>query len=195
MPIILASISPRRRELLNSLDWDFIVVPSEIIEKTIQGEKPEEMVLRLAKEKAKDVYKRNLNNWVIGADTVVTIDENIFGKPKDIVEAKKMLNTLQGRTHVVITAVALYSPDGRKLVAAEKTLVTFRKMTLNEIDAYIDQSEYADKAGAYAIQNKGVLLVEKINGCYFKVVGLPLQLLSTMFAKLGWSLSEQWRAK
>lgn len=195
MAIILASSSPRRRELLDSLGWRFTVVPSLINEKVILGEKPKEMVLRLADEKAADIYRQNLNNWVIGADTVVIVNDNIFGKPVDIDEAKNMLKTLQGKTHTVTTGVALYAPSGEKLVAAEETIVTFNSLTPNEIDAYLDQGEYMDKAGAYAIQNKGVLLVKKIDGCYFNVVGMPLQLLSSMFAKLGWSLSEQWRAR
>ncbi|MGI6442330.1 MAG: septum formation inhibitor Maf [Synergistaceae bacterium] len=192
MPIILASKSPRRSELLKSLGWKFEVIAPNIVENVILEEKPADMVCRLAKEKAESVYKGHKNRWIIAADTVVAIDEKKFGKPGDEVEARDMISTLQGRTHNVITGVSVISPSGSMLVSAEETEVTFRKMTENEIAVYIEQGECMDKAGAYAIQDKGVLLVEKIKGCYFNVVGLPIYLLSTMLIKLGWTLVDQW---
>lgn len=191
--IILASGSPRRRALLSELGWRFKVKPAEIKERAVAGESPEAMVLRLAEEKAADVYAKHPSCWVIGADTVVVIDGRALGKPADNADAADMIKELRGRTHTVMTGVALFAPDGRKLTAVEKTDVTFRAMTDDEAAAYVEQGESLDKAGAYAIQDKGTLLVERINGCYFNVVGLPLERLSGMFAELGWTLSEQWR--
>lgn len=188
----MASASPRRRELLASMGWNFTVEASHITEKTLFGESAEEMVCRLALSKAVDVFSRRDGFWVVGADTVVAVDGVIYGKPADNAEALDMLMNLQGRTHDVITGVALIAPDGRKKSAFEKTAVTFRAMTEEELSSYVALGESLDKAGAYAIQDKGTLLAEKINGCYFNVVGLPIRLLSEMFSDMGWSLSEQW---
>lgn len=192
MGIILASKSPRRSELLKSLGWDFEVIAPNVLEKDILNEDPEKMVCRLANEKAENVKNGHETDWIIAADTVVAIDGEKFGKPRDKEEAKSMLLALQGRTHKVVTGVSVISPTGNRLVSSEATEVTFRKMTENEIAVYVEQGECMDKAGAYAIQDKGVLLVEKIKGCYFNVVGLPVYLLSTMLIKLGWTLVEQW---
>ena len=192
MNIILASASPRRRELLSSMGWHFSVEPSYITEKTVPGESAEEMVCRLALSKADNIFSRRGGSWVVGADTVVSADGVIYGKPRNDDAALDMLMNLQGKTHSVITGVALIAPDGRKKSAFEKTTVTFRAMTREELSAYVASGESLDKAGAYAIQDKGALLVEKINGCYFNVVGLPIQLLSKMFSDMGWPLSEQW---
>lgn len=191
--IILASGSPRRRELLRSLGWNFDVEEALIEEKINAGEGPEAMVRRLAESKAAEVYSRHPRSWVIGADTTVVIDGRMLGKPVDCDDAAIMIKMLQGRTHTVMTGVALFAPDGRKLICCEKTDVTFRKLYDTEIAAYVAQGESLDKAGAYAIQERGTLLVEHIEGCYFNVVGLPLERLSKMFAVLGWPLSEQWR--
>lgn len=191
--IILASGSPRRRELLGGLGWKFKVMPSDITEEKKAGESPDVLVRRLASEKASDIAAGNSGSWVIGADTVVVIDGKVLGKPKTREEAFSMLTLLAGRTHTVCTGVAITAPDGRSLSCCEKTNVKFRPLSPNEIDAYIDQGECMDKAGAYAIQDKGTLLVERIDGCYFNVVGLPLALLSRMFADMGIGLEEQWR--
>ena len=155
--IVLASGSPRRRELLAGLGWEFRVEPSHITETKPEGETPAHLVKRLAFEKASEVAGRFPGNWVVGADTVVAIDGMILGKPKDEAEAKSMLRRLAGATHSVFTGVALI-----------------------------------DKAGAYAIQGRGTLLASRIEGCYFNVVGLPLFLLSRMFASMGAPLSAQW---
>lgn len=191
--IILASGSPRRRELLSGLGWEFCVEPSRIEEKKIDGEAPDRLVRRLAMEKAAEVASRFPGNWVIGADTVVVIGDSVLGKPHSVDEAESMLRLLSGRMHSVFTGVALISPDGRRSAEAEETRVFFRRLSLEEISAYVACGESMDKAGAYAIQDKGTLLAEKVEGCYFNVVGLPLSLLSGMFADMGITLAEQWR--
>ena len=193
MKLVLASGSPRRRQLLGELGWNFIVEPSALKESRVPGESPENMVCRLAETKAADVFSRNRDAFVIGADTVVAIDGRALGKPADEDEAVRMIEMLQGRVHTVMTGVAVLAPDGRKLLSCEKTDVTFRKLSHEEAIAYVAQGESLDKAGAYAIQEKGTLLVESIRGCYFNVVGLPLEALSKMLAELGWTLAEQWR--
>ena len=147
---------------------------------------------RLAFEKASEVAGRFPGNWVVGADTVVAIDGMILGKPKDEAEAKSMLRRLAGATHSVFTGVALIAPDGRSLSETDETKVTFRPLSDEEISAYVACGESMDKAGAYAIQGRGTLLASRIEGCYFNVVGLPLFLLSRMFASMGAPLSAQW---
>ena len=191
--IILASGSPRRRELLGGLGWNFRVIPSEIEELKKDGEFPQALVTRLASEKASDVASKHPGCWVIGADTVVVIDGKVLGKPHSREEAFDMLAGLADHEHTVCTGVSLIAPDGRRSAACEETKVSFRALTAEEINAYIDQGECMDKAGAYAIQDKGTLLVSGIRGCYFNVVGLPLTLLSKMFSDMGVSLEEQWR--
>lgn len=190
--IILASGSPRRRELLAGLGWNFEVIPPQVDEKKIDGEPPAELVKRLAEEKASSVASRFLGNWVLGADTVVALEGRLLGKPNSEGEAAEMIAELSGRTHSVFTGVALIAPDGRKLINAEETRVTFRPLGKEDILAYIALGESMDKAGAYAIQEMGTLLAERIDGCYFNVVGLPLFRVSQMFAEMGIALSEQW---
>ena len=191
--IILASGSPRRRELLAGLGWHFTVEPSEAEEKIFASESPAELVERLSSEKAFEVARRRPGFWVIGADTVVAVDGEILGKPKDRGEAFLMLKKLQGRSHSVFTGVSVIAEDCRCLTAHEETRVCFRELTDEELNAYLDCGESMDKAGAYAIQEKGTLLVTSIEGDYFNVAGLPLVTLSRLFEKLGISLSEQWR--
>ncbi len=191
--IILASGSPRRRELLAGLGWSFRVEPSHVNESRLGGETPAQLVERLACEKAAEVSSRFSGSWVIGADTVVSIDGAVLGKPGGKAEAEAMLRLLSGRTHSVFTGVALFAPDGLHSSAAEETKVTFRALNDGEIEAYADCGESFDKAGAYAIQGRGTLLVSRIDGCYFNVVGLPLFLLSGMFEEMGVPLSVQWR--
>ena len=193
MEIILASGSPRRQMLLRELGWKITIKVPCIDENALPGESPEVMVCRLAHAKALPVHKEFPGQWVIGADTVVTVGDEVLGKPSGYDDALCMIKKLQGKWHTVITGVALLAPDGRVLVEAEKTYVKFRPLDESEIVSYLDSGESFDKAGAYAIQGHGTLLVESIDGCYFNVVGLPLQRLSRMFADLGWPLSEQWR--
>ena len=179
--------------LLRELGWKITIKVPCIDENALPGESPEVMVCRLAHAKALPVHKEFPGQWVIGADTVVTVGDEVLGKPSGYDDALCMIKKLQGKWHTVITGVALLAPDGRVLVEAEKTYVKFRPLDESEIVSYVDSGESFDKAGAYAIQGHGTLLVESIDGCYFNVVGLPLQRLSRMFADLGWPLSEQWR--
>ncbi len=172
--LVLASGSPRRRELLAGLGWEFRVEPSLITETKPEGETPAHLVKRLAFEKASEVAGRFPGNWVVGADTVVAIDGMILGKPKDEAEAKSMLRRLAGETHSVFTGVALIAPDGRSLSETEETKVTFRPLSDEEISAYVACGESMDKAGAYGIQGLGKQFVEGIEGDYFNVVGLPV---------------------
>ena len=189
---ILASASPRRIELLKELGWNFTVKPSDSDEVLICGENPEDAACRLAEMKASNVAEANPGEWVVGADTLVALGTTSLGKPKNDKEAFAMIAMLQGKTHRVITAVAVISPEGEKYVEYETTNVVFRPLSDEEIDSYIALGESLDKAGAYAIQGRGMLLVERIDGCYFNVVGLPVQKLSVLLAKLGLSLREQW---
>ena len=189
---ILASASPRRIELLKELGWNFTVKPSDSEEVLICGESPEDTACRLAEMKASNVAEANPGEWVVGADTLVALGTTSLGKPKTDKEAFAMIEMLQGKTHRVITAVAVISPEGEKFVEYETTNVVFRPLSDEEIASYIALGESLDKAGAYAIQGRGMLLVERIDGCYFNVVGLPVQKLSVLLAKLGLSLREQW---
>lgn len=191
-PLLLASASPRRRALLTELGWDFKAVSSSYEELPCDRETATEMSLRFALGKALDVARTHPDSFVIGADTSVVIDGETLGKPRDEEEAFAMLSKLQGRTHEVVTAVAVISPGQKPLTAVETTKVTFRKLSEAEIKAYIATGESMDKAGAYAIQGHGMLLVESLDGCYFNVVGLPVERLSVMLAQLGFDLTAQW---
>ncbi len=190
--ILLASASPRRRALLSELGWNFRAVSSEFDEIPLEGESPEAMSGRFAFGKAAEVSERFPNALVIGADTIVVIDGEVLGKPADEKEACRMLAKLQGRSHTVMTAVSLVSAGKQLFGFVEKTDVVFRKLSEEEIASYVATGESLDKAGAYAIQGHGMLLVEKINGCYFNVVGLPVERLSIELDKLGFSLNKQW---
>ncbi|MDO4952974.1 MAG: Maf family protein [Synergistaceae bacterium] len=190
--IMLASASPRRRALLSELGWNFKAVVSYFDEVPLEGESPEAMSGRFALGKAAEVSGRFPKALVIGADTIVVIDGEVLGKPADEKEACRMLAKLQGRSHTVMTSVSIVS-SGRQLSGfVEKTDVVFRKLSEEEIKGYVATGESLDKAGAYAIQGYGMLLVERINGCYFNVVGLPVERLSIELDKLGFSLNKQW---
>lgn len=178
MKIILASASPRRRELLTQIGVNFAVQPA-CGEEVITGSNPEEVVKALSAQKAEEVAKmQQEGDWlVIGADTVVSCDSRILGKPKDEADAFVMLSMLQGHTHEVYTGVTLYwSVNGKeqKLTFAEQTKVTMYAMTAEEIRAYIKTGEPMDKAGSYGIQGKCAAFIEKISGDYNNVVGLPV---------------------
>jgi septum formation protein len=173
--IILASASPRRLELLDSAGVEFEVFASQLPEELLPGEAPEDHVKRLARDKALEVAARVEGRFYIGADTVVVCDGEIMGKPKDAADAARMLKKLSGVAHSVITGYALYDKerDGF-LVDAVTTLVHFKHLRDEEIDAYIATGCPMDKAGAYAIQGGAAHMVEKIDGSYTNVVGLPL---------------------
>jgi septum formation protein len=185
--LILASASPRRKELLKSIRIPFIVAPAEIDELAQDGEEPEAHVQRLAHEKAFEISKKYQDSWVLGADTIVVIDGRILGKPSDETEAVKMLSILSGRTHAVFTGYAIINlccPD-MKTVAYARSEVFIRTLSKAEIQAYVLTEEPMDKAGAYAIQGVGAAIVERIYGSYTNVVGLPLCEVTRDFKKLG----------
>ncbi len=180
--LVLASASPRRRELLAARGIRFEVVPSRVEEIPEPGELPEAFAQRIAREKARDVANERPGRCILGADTVVIADGMVFGKPTDRNDARRMLEALSGRTHRVRTAVALLAPDGSLKETAVETLVEFRRLSSVEIDNYIESEEPFDKAGAYAIQGGAREFVTQVWGSYSNVVGLPieavLQLLS-----------------
>ena len=176
--IILASASPRRKELLEKLDLEFSVCPADIDESLLPDEDAGMYPLRTAVQKAMAVAKTAEDALVIAADTVVAVDDDILGKPRDEAEAKAMLQRLSGREHIVITGIGVVdTASGRTLSATEQTIVYFHPLRDEEIDAYIATGECMDKAGSYGIQGKGSLLVRKIDGDYFNVMGLPLSRL------------------
>jgi septum formation protein len=184
MQWVLASSSPRRQELLKLLIPDFEVVPSDVDESVHAAERPETMVARLAREKALAVQGQRPSACIIGADTVVVCEEVILGKPASHEDAGSMLRKLSGKTHQVLTGVCLVYLDSL-FAECVTTDVTFRRLLDAEIEGYVQSGEPLDKAGAYAIQGLGARFVEKINGCYFNVVGLPVSSLYRMIKRLG----------
>ena len=186
-PLILASTSPRRRELLSQAGISFSVQPGNVEEDLTQLEgSPAEKAKQLAFMKARDIADRNMQGLVLGADTIVVVDGIIFGKPENEADACRMLRELSGREHSVITGLALIDcSSGEFRTGHEETRVRFAKLAKSEIDAYIRTGEPFDKAGAYALQGMGALLVEGIDGCYSNVVGLPLMRLRRLLAEFG----------
>lgn len=173
--LVLASASPRRRWLLEKLGRPFDVDAPDIPEVPEADEVPAAFAVRMAQEKAAAVARRRADAWILAADTVVTLDATALGKPRDAAEAVRMLTGLAGRRHVVHTGVALLAPGGacaeRAVVA---TPVVFRTLSRAEIDAYVATGEPFDRAGAYAIQGEGAHLVDRVEGSYTNVIGLPL---------------------
>jgi septum formation protein len=181
--LVLASASPRRRELLRSAGIAFEVQPADIPENPFPGEGAEEYAERLAREKALAVAKLRPKECVLGADTVVVVDGQILGKPSDSADAARMLRMLSGREHQVITGVCLVCP-GQPVVASETTLVTVSEITDQEIADYVASGEPMDKAGAYAIQGIASRWIPRIEGDYSNVVGLPVALVWRMLRAL-----------
>lgn len=177
--LILASKSPRRKELLSLITEDFVIKSADVDETLPKGITPERAVVFLSKIKAQPLA--NSQDTVIGADTVVAVDNKILGKPKDRNDAFSMLKLLSGKNHSVFTGVTVISPKKSTSFFVE-TKVKFFDLTDGEIIRYIDTGEPFDKAGAYGIQGKGSLLVEKIEGDYFNVVGLPVSTLNRVLA-------------
>lgn len=205
--LILASASPRRRRLLDNVGAQFEVHTSDVDEHAVEATSPAQLVVARARLKADAVAGVIDSGLVIGADTVVVVDDEILGKPRDAEEARRMLGRLSGRSHHVMTGVAVCPAGGTRssigpppvergsivrqdgaLVAYERTTVTMRSLTSTEIDRYVATGEPMDKAGAYGIQERGGLLVAGIVGDYFNVVGLPLALLRDMLEQFGVSL-------
>lgn len=176
--LILASSSPRRKELLELIGAQFITDPADVDESRLPGENPEDYALRIAVDKARTAAGRYSEGVVVGADTIVVLDDMIMGKPASRQDAEEMLRHLSGRTHRVLTAVALVdAATGAESSFIETTYVRFRRLTPDEITGYVATGEPMDKAGAYGIQGRASVFVEGIDGCFFNVVGLPLSRL------------------
>jgi len=185
--IILASASPRRKELLELIGLDFEVIPSDV-EENIENEPfSTELIENLAAEKAGDVAnKTTAPAIVIGSDTVVIINNKILGKPKNKKDAFNMLKTLSENTHKVVSAIAVIDTEtGKTLKSSVVSDVIFKKLSDEEINAYIETGEPMDKAGAYAIQGLGVMFVKSINGCYSNIVGISVFKLTEMLKEFG----------
>lgn len=187
--IVLASASPRRSELLKRIGLEFKIMPSDIDETNIGNLEPEAYTVDLANKKALDIAnKTNSRALIIAADTIV-VKDGILGKPSDENEAFEMLKALQGQWHEVITGVAVIDSETKKgITDYEKTLVKMASLSDMEIKSYIKSGEPMDKAGSYGIQGLGAMIVERIEGCYFNVVGLPLNKLNIMMGSFSINL-------
>lgn len=184
MAIILASESPRRKELLTLMGLDFCVITSHVVEQPPRDAAPGDYVEALALQKAQAVSMLHPHDCVIGADTIVYLDGDILGKPHTPENAKRYLGRMQGRTHTVYTGVAVLT-SGASDVRHCCTAVTFAPMTAREIDWYVSTGEPLDKAGAYGVQGPGGIFVERIDGNYFNVIGMPLPMLYRMLHDAG----------
>lgn len=187
--IVLASTSPRRAELLKQIGIEFDLAPGNVQERPHPDEAPADYITRLARAKVMAVAREREAGLIIGADTVVVLDAQLLGKPKDEADAERMLRSLSGRWHAVMTGVALYDvATGQEVADFDKTLVRFARLSNQEIEWYVKTSEPMDKAGAYGIQGLGGLFVDEIAGNYYNVVGLPLPLVYRLARRLGYSL-------
>lgn len=185
-PIVLASSSPRRKDLLELIGLTFQIEPADVDEHWEGELDPRVYAETLARRKAQFVAKRYTEGLVIGADTVVYIDDEILTKPANKAEAHAMLHRLSGRTHTVVSGLAVVESGSQRTVSCyEQTHVTFRTLSSAEIERYVATGEPMDKAGAYGIQGIGALLVARIEGCYPNVVGLPLVRLAELFLQFG----------
>jgi septum formation protein len=190
LPLVLASASPRRSELLRNAGIPFVVQPADVDERMLPGEAPETYARRLAAEKARAVFRQRPQARVLGADTIVVVDSHVLEKPRDPADAARMLRLLSGRSHRVITGVCLICPAevascqspvaSLEDVRAEATEVWMRELADGEIQEYIASGEPLDKAGAYGIQGIASRWISRIVGCYFNVVGLPVPLVYRM---------------
>jgi septum formation protein len=183
MSLILASASPRRAELLRNARISFTVEPAHVAERPLPDEQPLQYAQRLARDKASAIFAKHPDTVVLGADTVVVVDEHLLEKPRDTADAARMLRLLSGRAHQVITGVCLIAP-GSEQTEAETTEVRFGMLSDGEVASYVETGEPMDKAGAYAIQGMASRWVERIDGCYFNVVGLPVPRLYRMLQRL-----------
>lgn len=192
--LILASSSPRRSELLNLLKIPYKIIPSDVDETVDPSETPSNIVQALAMRKADAVYERLIHSpndgdndtVIIGADTIVVLEGKVLGKPADDQEAFHMLQSLQGRSHEVYSGIAcIHTGSNLRLASSRMTRVTMKQFTQQKILKYIETGEPMDKAGAYGIQGLGAVLVDRIEGDYFNVVGLPISLLTDMLEYYG----------
>lgn len=184
--ILLASKSPRRAEILTAVGWEFEAIAADIDETRLAGEAAVSHVERLARTKAETIAKKFTERLVIGADTIVVIDGEILGQPRDDLDARRMLQMLQGKWHDVLTGVALVraGETAQVLVDHATTRVLFAEMSAKEIDWYISTGEPKGKAGAYGIQGSAALFIKEIQGEYFNVVGLPVRLVFELSRRL-----------
>ena len=190
MKLVLASGSPRRKELLEMLGLEFEICPAKGEEKTEEGLSPREIVTALASAKAKEVAaKYPEDTAVIAADTIVWADEQMLGKPRNEADAVRMLELLSGKTHSVFTGICV-AFGGEMLTCAEETGVCFRKLGRDEIEAYVSTGEPMDKAGAYGIQGLAGIFVRELRGDYFNVVGLPICALTELLRSFGLRILE-----
>jgi septum formation protein len=188
LPLILASESPRRREIFRYFTLPFEQVSHTFDEESLSKTLPPlEFAKSLSLEKAKNVHARYPENVVVAADTIVVIDNTILSKPKNRSDAAAMMHSLSGQWHTVITGVSVVSSE-KTLTGSESTKVLMRRLTENEIQSYLDRGEWHDKVGGYAIQGVGSLLVERIEGCYYNVMGLPVGILCSMLQQTGVNL-------
>ena len=186
MKFILASSSPRRRELLTSIGLDFDVVPSHVPEEHQPGEAPEEYVARLSREKANAIAAKHPSAWIIAADTTVLLGDQLLEKPVDKKDAERMLSLIAGKTHVVYTGVTLQNVErGYRETRVAESEVRMLPLAQEDVRWYVSTGEPLDKAGAYAVQGIGAMFIDSIHGSYTNVVGLPLAMLFQMMRKAG----------
>jgi len=184
--LILASASPRRRQLLQEAGVSFTVIPSNIKEVLLPGESPDDYALRVAREKAQEIAHRSAESWILGADTIVEIDGQVLGKPQDMADGFRMLQLLSGRTHEVKTAFVILDSTGQiKAQQVVTSRVTFKPLSDTQIREYLLTGEPFDKAGAYAVQGLGSVLIETVEGSYTNVVGLPVEEVLAALHTLG----------
>ena len=188
LPLVLASASPRRRELLSQLGLTFEVAAADIDETPHGAEPPDVYVLRVAREKARAVASARPGVWVLAADTTVVLDGDILGKPRDAADAHATLTRLSGRTHAVLTGVALAGPGGAEASEVVRTQVTFRAASPEELAWYVGTGEPLDKAGSYGMQGRGGFLVQALQGSPTNVIGLPLGETLALLARAGLAL-------
>lgn len=189
--VILASASPRRKELLEKIGLSFDVIPADVAEESLAGESPAHLVMRLSELKGQSLAVKYPQALIIASDTVVSLGAEIYGKPHDGAEAFSMLSSLSGGEHAVYTGLALFW-EKRRLCRYECTRVQFRELTASVIKSYVATGEPFGKAGGYAIQGLGGLFARAIHGDYSTVVGFPVCLFGSMMEELGFSLNQLW---
>ena len=186
--LVLASASPRRVDLLNQIGVvPDRIIPANIDETPLRAELPRQLVARLSASKAISVFEKNLGSFVLGADTVVACGRRILSKAETLEQARSFLELLSGRRHRVISGLAIVSPEGKVYKRTVETHVTFKRLSLEDLDLYLASGEWRDKAGAYAIQGLAAKFIRAINGSYSNVVGLPLFETSQLLAGIGFS--------
>ena len=186
--LVLASASPRRVDLLNQIGVvPDRIIPANIDETPLSAELPRQLAARLSASKAISVFEKNLGSFVLGADTVVACGRRILSKAETLEQARSFLELLSGRRHRVISGLAIVSPEGKVYKRTVETHVTFKRLSLEDLDLYLASGEWRDKAGAYAIQGLAAKFIRAINGSYSNVVGLPLFEVSQLFEGIGFS--------